>query len=63
MNLTKLNKITGVAAVLLVLLLASCKGDSYLNALPAKATAIVAVDLEKSGINVEAQGLDKSQKI
>ena len=63
MNLTKLNKITGVAAVLLVLLLASCKGDSYLNALPAKATALMAVDLEKSGINVEAEGLDKSQKI
>lgn len=44
-------------------LLCSCSKGSYLSVIPDDAVAIISVDVPQSGLNIDAEGIDTSQKI
>ena len=45
------------------ILLSSCSKGSYMNVIPDNATAIIAVDAQNSGLKIDAEGIDTSEKI
>ena len=59
----KVKKIVFTGLMLMVLLFASCKGDSYLNAIPDNVVALMAVDAGKSGLSIKEEGIDTTQKV
>ena len=59
----KVKKIVFTGLMLMVLLFASCKGDSYLNAIPDNVVALMAVDAVKSGLSIKEEGIDTTQKV
>lgn len=59
----KVKKIVVTGLMLMVLLFASCKGDSYLNAIPDNVVALMAVDAGKSGLSINEEGIDTTQKV
>lgn len=59
----QVKRIVFTGLTLMVLLFASCKGDSYLNSIPDNAIALMAVDAEKSGLSISQEGIDTTQKI
>ena len=44
-------------------LLCSCSKGSYLSVIPDDAPAIIAVDVAQSGLNIDAEGIDTTQKV
>lgn len=42
-----INSVTGLLLVSMLILMSSCSGDDYLNAIPGNSTALVSVDLKK----------------
>ena len=58
-----MKKIVLVFLCILVFLLCSCSRGSYLSVIPEDATALMAIDAEKSGLNIDAEGIDTSEKI